>query len=497
MTSIYLVEDEIYTLRALQQKIMDLEGDYTVIGSADNGITALEQILQLCPDIILTDIRMPDMDGLTLISQLKDNGCTALPVIVSGYQDFEYAKQAVKLDAVDYLLKPVNPDELRACLSRCSDRLQKKRKNIVSFLIGEESLSFENIPGQDSFTLLYVILSNPLSIVENPLHPNVPYLPNPIVEELLVRFQENLFLHCFDGFFSNEKILFISGDERQEALLTRNLPRFVQALTDLSCRSVTLYHTRASRGGLPSAIRECRNIAVRNVILGQNTICCGLPEQTQAFGGLQDTAELFARLLSQRQFDLLRSNINRLFDDWERSKRTSMTISEDLLFIMGLLKRTFTSKKYTDFNDQYLLENIMSFSGGSRELAENFHLLLLTLFSPGEQESRPADELVESLIAYFNSHLSSNVTLQELEDRTGFSKVYICRVFKKLQNSSPIDYFTRLKINRAQEMLTELPNLSLREISDSLGFNDVYYFSKVFKRITGKSPSELRPPRQS
>lgn len=497
MTSIYLVEDEIYTLRALQQKIMDLEGDYTVIGSADNGITALEQILQLCPDIVLTDIRMPDMDGLTLISQLKENGCTALPVIVSGYQDFEYAKQAVKLDAVDYLLKPVNPDELRACLNNCADKLQKKRKNIVSFLIGEESLSFENIPGQDSFTLLYVILSNPLSIVENPLHPNVPYLPNPDVEELFGRFQDNHFLHCFDGFFSNEKILFISGAERQETLLGRNLPRFVQALTDMSGKSVTLYHTRASRSGLPSAIRECRNIAVRNVILGQNTICSGLLEQTDAFDGLQDTAELFARLLSQRQFDLLRSNINRLFDAWESRKRTCMSISEDLLFIMGLLKRTFTAKKYTDFNDQYLLENIMSFSGSIRELAENFHLLLLTLFSPGEQESRPADELVESLIAYFNSHLSSNVTLQELEDRTGFSKVYICRIFKKLQNSSPIDYFTRLKINRAQEMLTEFPNLSLREISDSLGFNDVYYFSKVFKRITGKSPSELRTSRQN
>lgn len=495
MTSIYLVEDEIYTLRALQQKIMDLGEDYTVIGSADNGITALEQIRQLCPDIILTDIRMPDMDGLALIAQLKENGSTALPVIVSGYQDFEYAKQAVKLDAADYLLKPVNPDELRACLDGCVEKLQKKRKNIVSFLIGEESLSFENIPGQDTFTLLYVIFSNPLSMVENPLHPNVPYLPNPDVEELFGRFHSGQFPHCFDGFFSNEKILFISGDERQDILFQRNLPHFAQALADMCHKSVTLYHTSAGRSGLPSAIRECRNIAVHNVILGQNTVCGGPPEQTEAAGGLQDTADLFARLLGQRQFELLHSNINRLFDAWE--ERTCMSISEDLLFIMGILKRSFPPRKYTDFNDQYLLENIMSFSGSNRELAENFHLLLLTLFSPGEQESRPADELVESLIEYFNSHLSSNVTLQELEDRTGFSKVYICRVFKKLQNTSPIDYFTRLKINRAQEMLHEFPNLSLREISDALGFNDVYYFSKVFKRITGKSPSELRPPRQN
>lgn len=497
MTSIYLVEDEIYTLRALKQKITDLGEDYIVIGSADNGITALEQIPQLCPDIILTDIRMPDMDGLTLISQLKEAGCTALPVIVSGYQDFDYAKQAVKLEAADYLLKPVNPDELRACLNGCAEKLQKKRKNIVSFLIGEESLSFENITGQDTFTLLYVILSNPLSMVENPLHPNVAYLPNADVEELFQQYHGNQFLHCFDGFFSNEKVLFISGDAKQTPLQENILLRFTQALSDMACKSVTLCHLCAGRSGLPSAIRECRNIAIRNVILGQNIICSSLPERPEPSVGLQDTADLFARLISQRQFDLLHSNINRLFDSWGGENRTCISISDDLLLIMGLLKRTFHSRIYSDFNDQYLLENIMSFSGSNRELAENFHLLLMTLFSPTEQENKPADELVESLIAYFNSHLSSNVTLQELEDRTGFSKVYICRVFKKLQNTSPMDYFTHLKINRAQEMLMEFPNLSLREISDSLGFNDVYYFSKVFKRITGVSPSEMRTSRQS
>ncbi len=61
MTSIYLVEDEIYVLMALKQKILDLDEDYVIAGTADNGVTALEQITTLCPDIVLTDIRMPDM----------------------------------------------------------------------------------------------------------------------------------------------------------------------------------------------------------------------------------------------------------------------------------------------------------------------------------------------------------------------------------------------------------------------------------------------------
>ncbi len=493
MTGIYLVEDEIYALKALQQKIIDLEEDYTIIGTADNGITALEQIPQLCPDIVFTDIRMPDMDGLTLILKLAEAGCNALFVVVSGYQDFEYAKQAVRLGAIDYLLKPVSPDELRSCLKRCAENLQKRRKNIISFLIGAESLSFENIPGQDSFTLLYLIVSNPLSNVENPLHPNTAYLPNPDVEQLFRHCHSCQFWRCYDGFFSNEKLLLLNGDEKSNRLLAADLPHFMHALEDMTHKSITLYHARTSRSSLPSAIRECRNNAVHNVILGKSTLCCGSPRQLPAATGLQETAELFALLINQGQFELLHSNINRLFMPWIDDNRSCMAIWEDLLFIMDLLKRKLTSpKKYTDFSNQYFLENIMSFSADNAELAENFYLLLITLFSSGEPETKPADELVESIINYFSTHLSSNVTLQELEEKTGFSKVYICRVFKKLQNTSPIDYFTRLKINRAQELLVEYPSLSLREISDSLGFNDVYYFSKVFKRITGSSPSEMR-----
>lgn len=497
MTSIYLVEDEIYALMALQQKIMDIEGDYTIAGTADNGITALEQIAALCPDIILTDIRMPDMDGLTLIKQLREAGCQALIIIVSGYQDFEYAKQAVKLGASDYLLKPVSPSELHSCLKNCEEKLQKRRKNIISFLIGDETLSFENIPRQDSFHLLYIIIANPLSSVENPLHPNVRYLPNPYLEQLFHSCHSCQFWRSFDGFFSNEKVLVLNENEKSNVLLERNLPNFMHALETETQKFITIYHARVSRINLPSAIRECRNGAVRNVIIGKSTICSSFPKQQPARGNLQETAELFSLMIGQGQFDLLHSNINRLFQMWDNEKHTYSEITEDLFFIMDLMKRKFSANKLLDFNIQYFLENIMSFSLNSAELADNFHNLLMVLFTSPEPEAKPAQELVNSLTDYFNTHLSSNITLQDLEDKTGFSKVYICRVFKKFKNTTPIDYFTRLKIARAQEMLIEFPKLSLREISDSLGFNDVYYFSKVFKRIVGSSPSEMRSGKPS
>lgn len=208
MTSIYLVEDEIYALMALRQKIMDLEEDYVIVGTADNGITALEEIAELCPDIVLTDIRMPDMDGLTLISRMQERECPPLAIIVTGYQDFAYAREAVKLGASDYLLKPVNPPELSACLKKCTGYLSKRRKNIISFLIGEEQFSFESAFLKDSFIFLYLIIANPLSSVENTLHPNVQYLPNRDLERLFKEVHKCRFFKCFDGFFLMKKRFF-------------------------------------------------------------------------------------------------------------------------------------------------------------------------------------------------------------------------------------------------------------------------------------------------
>ena len=492
MTSIYLVEDEVYAMMALKQKIMDLQGEYVIVGAADNGAAALEQILDLCPDIVLTDIRMPDMDGLTLISKLQEKGCQSLSVIVSGYQDFEYAKQAVKLGAADYLLKPVNPPELYACLKKCCEKLSKRSKNIVSFLIGEESFSFETAFRKDSFIFLYIITANPLSSVENMLHPNVRYLPNGDLERLFCKFYKYQFCKCFDGFFSNEKMILICGDKKGNALLAGNLPYFVKALEDETGKYITVYYMGTEGMSVSTAIRECRVNAVRCAQFGKSTIHNEPVLLPAVSARLGETADLYAMMLGQNQTDLLESHITRLLKQWEKESHTCRAVTEDLLFVMDTLKRSLSSKRMLEFNNQYYLENVISFSGDYDELARNFYLLLRVLFAADEPLASSPEELVESLIVYFKEHLSCNVTLQ-----TGVSKVYICRIFKKFQNTTPMDFFTRLKIARAKELLADFPGMSLREIADSLGFNDVYYFSKVFKRITGAPPSEMRPDEKS
>ena len=143
----------------------------------------------------------------------------------------------------------------------------------------------------------------------------------------------------------------------------------------------------------------------------------------------------------------------------------------------------------------FYVENICCFSSSFEELASNFSLLLTELFGASngpEDQTLKGEQLVEKIEAYFHENLSRSITLQLLSEEMNVSKVHLCRVFKKYRNMTPIDSFNRMKIDRARELLTQFAALPLQKISDMLGFSDVYYFNKVFKKIEGVSPSAYR-----
>lgn len=133
---IILVDDEEEVRKSIVRKIGWEETGFQVAGDAENGEDALEKIEALEPDVVLTDIRMPYMDGLTLAERIRQKYPSMKIVIFSGYDDFEYAKQAIKLNVTEYILKPVNVEELTAILKRIKVNLDQEieQKRNVSLL---------------------------------------------------------------------------------------------------------------------------------------------------------------------------------------------------------------------------------------------------------------------------------------------------------------------------------------------------------------------------
>ena len=154
MYNVMLVDDEEEVRIAIEKKINWSELDFNVVGSAGNGFDALEMALKSHPDVVLTDINMPFMNGLQFSKQLKAELPDTKFVILSGYDEFEYAKEAIELSVEEYILKPVNSDELYQLFSRLKVRLDdesEKRRNLENLQrYYQESIKFFNDQNSDS-----------------------------------------------------------------------------------------------------------------------------------------------------------------------------------------------------------------------------------------------------------------------------------------------------------------------------------------------------------
>ena len=132
---IMLVDDEEEVRKNIIRKINWADAGFEVIGDAENGKDALEKIEQNEPDVVLTDIRMPYMDGLSMAEVIRQTYPSIKIVIFSGFDEFEYAKKAIKLNVIEYILKPVNVEELTAILKKIKknldEEIEQKRKNLL------------------------------------------------------------------------------------------------------------------------------------------------------------------------------------------------------------------------------------------------------------------------------------------------------------------------------------------------------------------------------
>ena len=118
MLTVFLADDEMWIILGLKKLIQKSELPYRVIGEAADGITALEEIKRLRPDILFSDIRMPGLSGIDLIRRISEEKLSVQTVLISGYAEFEYAKAALRYGAYDYILKPIQEEELKGILTR-------------------------------------------------------------------------------------------------------------------------------------------------------------------------------------------------------------------------------------------------------------------------------------------------------------------------------------------------------------------------------------------
>jgi two-component system response regulator YesN len=520
---IMVVEDEEILRLGLIKMIARMDLNCSVVASASNGEEALELISQMGIDLIITDIRMPRMDGLQLIEEASALFPGIHTFILSGYDDFEYAKLAMKLKCNDYLLKPPNFAELYDLLKRICIEHELEQNKMMDDIKRREILN------QNKYVLRNEFLRDLL---------NFPYI-NQVEESLTIAKSLGIKLnadryHVLVMHF--DRMLELRGkyNKHDWSLIKYAAHNIVEEISDDSpCfyddkEDLVLFY-RASNdikkaieicGQLKLVLRKYLNMFVSIGISEERDlkyITDGYVEANQAVryrliseqGMIMTYSEVTGftkasvkgytkQLLSLFEQDEALSIINRL-EAWNRDIVNASLDFESMEMIekeykMGLLTlvRHF-SKELEDnkvsFNKDLLDEQI--------EWGDSFYDKMLpvirVLNELGNHKKRGGVEnhTIKKAITYMQENYHANLTLSSISNQIYMNPAYFSVMFKKKVGKSIIEYLTEIRMEEAIKLLLH-SDLKTYQIAERVGYNDAAYFSNQYKKYTGATPQEYR-----
>ena len=493
MKRILLVDDEQLTTLALAKMIERSQGDYQVAGTASNGQEALEFLEENEVDIAIVDIRMPILDGLGLMEQIRKRNLSVHIIILSAYRDFEYAQKALSFGACDYLLKPVSQNSLMESLDKLSLRVDqeqeartahdlffyKKRQKAVYALLETGKSDSEHLPEhlRTDETGSLLLLTGPQEF------------PQPFMEdchdlgwEPYRDFQMIYFLP--DHIASKDRI-------RQIAENTREL------MPNYFLPALSISH---SQGGysireLPKALIECKVASMYAFYFPEKAVI-NYPD-IQLFGqtSIRPTVAAFEELHSYIRLEN-KDNIISKLEEIHHSLKVEMSLNPQTLyqlFYEMFIEFRLAEKKRGDTHifRGITLSHLQSFL--SLDALFDYAFTLIRDYFDGASETSVShdEQIVEKIKEYCMQNYSADCTLDDMAAAVYISKSYLSQIFKEQCGISIWNYFTKLRIEKAKELLAS-NKIKVNRVGELVGFKNASHFGRIFKNHVGVSPKEYR-----
>ncbi|WP_343247254.1 response regulator transcription factor [Diplocloster hominis] len=499
MLNILLVEDEPPILRGIKNAINRNTDLFAVTSCAYNGQQAMEYLENHAQEVhlVITDIQMPLVNGLDLIRHIKTNYPHIPCVILTGFSDFHYAQEAIRLGAFDYLLKPIDIPALLDVLKRVyqqkgGDRIRYELKNSASASeTPADSVSQKHIVSSvclGAFPIMSTSFAYPPSSLWQKIH----------LEEIL---QE--LLPPEDSYWlideKSDVVLNIIYDFKDKT--DYDIRQFQNRLyTSLTSHGVPVtlvwIEEKQSIRTIGKSIREMHQFLSTQVIIGKSRLLiwqenppAPSKELCQALD--QMTASL-AELFEQSHITSFRNKLQELLRYMEKHNCPQHLVIKYLYLLADTCySKTRQANGFHRYAD--VLNDAVMLSSDYSMLLENVLSLFMDLF-PNEQDSQPSgggrEQFVLMVDHYIRTNFNQPLTTQLLADLFNFTPAYLSKIYREFKNMTPYEYITSLRIQKAENLFRTEPNLKIKDVSALVGYEDSFYFSKVFKKATGLSPKQ-------
>lgn len=505
---IVVVEDETSIRNGLANMLPKINPGYEVVGMASGGEEGLEIVSRTRPDLIIMDIQMPGMDGLTMLEKLREKKVQCKVLVLTAYSDFSYARRAIELNIENYLLKPIKIPELTKTLSSIEAKLNEEKEQEI---VQERLLSLEQIVRAAFLAEL------PIDEALNRVTCEKYGLD---VKEPLAVF--SIWLGDMHSGFSAEVVKVMEtctgrADDYQSIVLTSSTYRTVL---------VVFYHTKD-----PERVRRRYAASVLPVI--QRNLPSAPIFTWIECSGMKELPDALAELIREREWNLNFAAGTLISPQLIRSTKTvplkypiglEMELRQAVLkrdrdafrrifrkFIDACMREPHDPEEIREACARYcihiytLIKTMGRMKDGisiqlmvSRiaravrweevaEILEELYIMILT----DDEENADFSPLVKQARKMIEEFYSQGITLDELAQKLCVSEEYLSSQFKKETGSSFTETIRKYRIDKAKELLLH-SNLKLNQIADMVGYSDPKYMSKVFREEVGMLPAEFR-----
>lgn len=528
--SVLLVDDEEDVVEAIVQKIDWDRLGYSLAGYAKNGLEALEIAEEKQIDVVLTDIKMPYMDGLTLSHRLKELYPSIKIIIFSGFDEFEYAKEAIRLEAEEYMLKPVDAGELSRVFQKVHEALDQefdekqsihrlKNYYLESLPILQESLYTSliegTLPQQDlESTLLDYQISLPgkyFAVVI--LHNSLSLSPegiNPLLITMSIRklAEERLQKHwrpCFFTYLGNTLFIAQMDKESDSLKLTDDCEILCRMARHICKATVTagIGKTVSNLMDLPLSYLGARDAVAYRVLYGRGK---AIAISEIGLEGKEEHKVNKEIIDEERLLDIYRSirmsseeELDKCIDFYiENSRLDSPSLQEYHFFLMDLVTNMhkFLLANQVDTGlifpkEEDVYQKVQQFSLAElsqwmKEICKKMQIIIQ------EMRSDKTKSFVKKAVEHVHSHyMDKDLTVEALSQELHVSAAYFSTVFKRETGKSFINYLTDYRMEKALRLLMEEEEKTYI-IAEAVGYSDPNYFSYAFKKKFGMSPSKYK-----
>lgn len=484
MIRVMIVEDELAAMSYIVSLIRSKCIDVKIVGNAESGQEAIDILMHTQVDIVITDIQMAGINGIELAKWINRSRPGILTLIISGHNNFEYAKDAFQAGVVEYLLKPIRPSEFAATMEKLAVQTRLIRREMRETWL---SRVFTGDAEPGSALDHWHCDSLLIGAIWRSVLPDKPYLPGEMFDypQGLPENLAAIYIHdetriCFALPFDVENI----KPEHLATILSGNA-HYHTAVTKM-------VSSQEGYVDLPNMLNAAQKMAVPGLSYTMEYSGASLKEPEPS-GEENASLKRLHYAVSSYQPDKVKEEMSSLFALWENENRRLSSIESVLLRIFYLLK-DHTPQKHDSDSQRSIMDavrDICNHAAGYKDMLNMTQAYCEKLFWSLERQSE-SGELAGQIEDYIRAHLGESLSIQQVCAVFGISPSYLSQLFRKYIKMSYVKYINTLRIEEAKRIMLEFPDMLIKDMATHLGFSDQFYFSKVFRSLTGISPSEYR-----